>query len=140
MQQLVMVLVEEPGRDTRALPGFFYNAEDAVAEHVSFTDHPGATRFLVVSVIGQVSASAVKARSGLRAVAPAHPVPAGVHPEAAAQILLADVLGQQQQRGPHRGALAARVVAVGVPNRLAGESGTIYSRPSVLSFHAPLPA
>lgn len=139
MQQLVMVLVEEPGRDTRALPGFFYNAEDAVAEHVSFTDHPGATRFLVVGVIGQVSASAVKARSGLRAVAAAYPVPAGVHPELA-RVLLADVLGQQQQRGPHRGALAARLVAVGVPNRLTGESGTIYSRPSVLSFHAPLPA
>jgi hypothetical protein len=49
-----MVLVVEPGKDTRALPGFFYDAETAVAEHVSFTDYPNATRFLIVGVIGQI--------------------------------------------------------------------------------------
>ena len=51
---LYLVLVDEPGRDLRALPGFFHDTELAVSEHVSFQEHPEAARFLVVQVIGQV--------------------------------------------------------------------------------------
>lgn len=51
---LFLVLLDEPGRDLRALPGFFHDAESAVAEHVSFQEHPNATRFLIVNVLGQI--------------------------------------------------------------------------------------
>jgi hypothetical protein len=51
---LFIVLVDEPGRDLRALPGFFHDADDAVHEHVSFQEHPEAARFLVAQVVGQV--------------------------------------------------------------------------------------
>ena len=51
---LFIVLVDEPGRDLRALPGFFHDAESAVDEHVSFQEHPQAQRFLIVQVAGQI--------------------------------------------------------------------------------------
>jgi hypothetical protein len=51
---LFVVLVDEPGRDLRALPGFFHDAETAIDEHVSFQEHPEAVRFLIVNVVGQV--------------------------------------------------------------------------------------
>lgn len=51
---LFLILVDEPGRDMRALPGFFHDAEAAVSEHVSFQEHPQAHRFLLVQVAGQI--------------------------------------------------------------------------------------
>lgn len=54
MPGLYLVLVEEPGKDMRALPGFYHEAEDAVDAHVSFQEHPEAARFLVVQVHGQI--------------------------------------------------------------------------------------
>lgn len=51
---LFLVLVDEPGKDLYALPGFFYDPALAIEQHVSFQEHPQASRFLVVQVTGQV--------------------------------------------------------------------------------------
>lgn len=51
---IFLVLVDEPGCDLRALPGYFHEPDSAIQEHVSFQDHPAARRFLVVAVHAQV--------------------------------------------------------------------------------------
>jgi hypothetical protein len=51
-----MVLVEEPGKDMRALPGLFHSPELAVDSNVSFADYPRAVRFWLVKVYGRMDA------------------------------------------------------------------------------------
>lgn len=51
---LFVVLVDEPGRDIRMLPGLFHTADDAVHENVSFQEYPHANRFLIAQVVARV--------------------------------------------------------------------------------------
>lgn len=80
---LFLVLVDEPGKDLRALPGFFHDPAVAVNEHVSFQEHPQASRFLLVQVYGMVGpVQAVEALGGVeqemaRARAALPPTPLG---------------------------------------------------------------
>ena len=50
-----IVLVEEPGKDTRALPGSSLSAYDAMQDKVNFQDHPAATKFLIAQVVTEIS-------------------------------------------------------------------------------------
>lgn len=51
---LYLVLVEEPGKDMRALPGYFITPEEAVHRYASFQDNPGVTKFVVAHVVGTI--------------------------------------------------------------------------------------
>lgn len=49
-----VVLVEEPGRDTRALPGTSPSVDAAMKDKVDFPANPGVLRFLIAQVVTTV--------------------------------------------------------------------------------------
>jgi hypothetical protein len=154
---LYLVLVDEPGKDLYALPGFFYDPALAIEQHVSFQAHPRAARFLIVQVTGQVGPvgfqhalggtdqAIARARAslpsnpaagaaGLPALAVAPAVPAFVPACPLGDVL---VLGQKGQGRPQLRLAVACSVAVGVSNRLCDESRPEYYRAAVLADHSP---
>lgn len=50
-----VVLIDEPGKDIRALPGTFVSAADAMKENVSFQAYPLAQKFLVAKVVTEIA-------------------------------------------------------------------------------------
>ena len=48
------MLVEEPGKDTRALPGSSTSVDAAMRDKVSFPQNPGVTKFLIAQVVTEI--------------------------------------------------------------------------------------